>query len=132
MAVDLGLVRHALTVARDAEFATVELEAPNLKFTAELGRGARKVVTALDVERAAESAVDVSMLKCPLVGYFGVAPTPIKVGDRVTPGDVVCIVAALGIPNEVFADLSGIVEAVFVADGDPVEYGQPLIKVKAE
>ena len=42
------------------------------------------------------------------------------------------IVAALGIPNEVLADLDGVVEAVLVADGDPVEYGQPLIKVKSE
>jgi len=132
MAVDLNLVRHALTVARDAEFASVELEAPNLSFTAELGREARKSTQQAQSGVPEASIAEMTMVKCPLVGYFGVAPTPIRVGDKISVGDVIGIVAALGIPNEVLADLDGVVEAVLVVDGDPVEYGQLLIKVKSE
>jgi acetyl-CoA carboxylase biotin carboxyl carrier protein len=72
------------------------------------------------------------VVKCPLVGYFGAAPAPVKVGDRIAVGDVVGIVVALGIPNEVLADLDGVVEQLLAADGDPVEYGQPLVRVKAQ
>lgn len=132
MAVDLNLVRHALTVARDSEFASVELDAPNLTFTAELGREARKPTTRAESGVLDASIAELTMVKCPLVGYFGMAPTPIKVGDKLSVGDVIGIVAALGIPNEVLADLDGVVEAILVVDGDPVEYGQPLIKVKSE
>ena len=132
MAIDLNLVRHALTVARDAEFASVELEAPNLRFTAELARGARKVTLPTESGGPEAPIVGLTVVKCPLVGYFGSAPMPMKVGNRVAVGDVIGIVAALGIPNEVLSDLDGVVEAILVADGDPVEYGQPLIKVKSE
>src|SRR5450755_3806632 len=116
MAVDLNLVRHALTVARDAEFASVEIEAPNLRFTAELGRGARKITPTTEGSVLQMSTADPTVVKCPLVGYFGVAPNPVKIGDRVTVGDIIGIVAALGIPNEVLADLDGVVEAVLVAN----------------
>ncbi|MHB8637477.1 MAG: acetyl-CoA carboxylase biotin carboxyl carrier protein [Fimbriimonadaceae bacterium] len=132
MAVDLNLVRHALTVARKAEFASLALEAPNLTFTAELGRTPRAAPQPAEGEPATEPKGDATVVRCPLVGYFAVAPTPVKLGDRVSAGDVIGIVSALGIPNEVLADLGGIVEQFFVADGDPVEYGQPLLKVTAE
>jgi biotin carboxyl carrier protein len=132
MAVDLTLVRHALTVARDAEFASLELEAPNLKFRAELGRGARKVKAAVEQGAGGESAGDSSVVKSLLVGYFGAGPTPLKVGSQVAIGDVVGIVTALGIPNEILSEVNGVVDKVLVAAGDPVEYGQPLVKVKPE
>ena len=132
MAVDLDLVRHALTVARDGEFASVELEAPSLRFAAELGRAARKPSPVGDEVGETALSQDATDVRSPLVGYFGLASTPVKVGDHLTAGDVIGIVVALGIPNDVPADFNCVVEQILVAEGDRVEYGQPLLKVKPE
>ena len=130
MAVDLNLVRHALTVARNAEFASVELEGPNLSFTAELGRAPKMQAAVVEPDEPVRA--DAGVVKCPQVGYFGVGPAPLKVGDRIAVGAVVGVVTALGIPNEVLSDVQGTVDQLLAKDGDPVEFGQPLIRVTAE
>ncbi|HOQ89970.1 MAG TPA: acetyl-CoA carboxylase biotin carboxyl carrier protein [Candidatus Hydrogenedentes bacterium] len=71
----------------------------------------------------------------PMVGTFYNAPGPgeapfVQPGDTVESGQVVCIVEAMKIMNEVTAKVPAIVEAVLVNNGDPVEYGQPLFAVR--
>lgn len=71
----------------------------------------------------------------PIVGVFYGAPSPeaepfIKVGDRVEAGQVVGIVEAMKLMNEIESDVSGLVTEILVSDGDGVEYGQPLIRVE--
>ncbi len=71
----------------------------------------------------------------PMVGTFYNAPGPgespfVQVGDTVEAGQVVCIVEAMKILNEVTAKVPAIVEQVLVNNGDPVEYGQPLFAVR--
>lgn len=73
-------------------------------------------------------------VKSPMVGVFYVAPEPggkpfVKVGDRVKKGDVVCIVEAMKLNNEITADKDGEVVDVCVQDGSVVEYGQTLFKL---
>ncbi|HLK15661.1 MAG TPA: biotin/lipoyl-containing protein [Fimbriimonadaceae bacterium] len=131
MADDLTLVRHALTVAREADFASVELEGPNIRFSAELARGARTRQSAA-ADAAEPAAEGITEIRSPLVGYFSPAPKPVKKGDSISNGDVIGIVTALGIPNEVLAESEGVVEQVLIASGAPVEFGQPLLKVKPE
>lgn len=128
MAVDLNLVRHALTVARDSDFASVELEAPNISFSAHLTRAARppRPAAAAAEEDAAESA---RFVRSTLVGYFGFGNPPVKVGDSVAEGDVVGVITALGIPSDVVCEVPGTVEQILVSEGAPVEFGQPLLKV---
>jgi len=70
-------------------------------------------------------------IKSPMVGTFYQSPEPaaqpyVKVGSRVTVGQVVCIIEAMKIMNEIEADAGGVVKAILVENGQPVEYGQPL------
>ena len=69
-----------------------------------------------------------------MVGTFYQAPSPgakpfVAVGDRVQPGDTVCIIEAMKILNQIEADRAGTVRDVLVDDGQPVEFGQPLFLI---
>lgn len=71
----------------------------------------------------------------PMVGTFYSAPDPesdpyVKVGSEVGPDSVVCLVEAMKVYNEIKAEVSGTVERVLVGNGDTVEFGQPLYKVR--
>ena len=77
---------------------------------------------------------NLSEVKSPMVGVFYAAPEPggkpfVKVGDRVNKGDVMCIVEAMKLNNEIAADKDGEVVDICVTDGSVVEYGQTLFKV---
>ena len=70
----------------------------------------------------------------PMVGTFYRAPSPsspsfVEVGKHVKVGDVVCIVEAMKMMNQIEADHAGVVEAILVEDGEPVEFDQPLITI---
>ena len=71
----------------------------------------------------------------PIVGMFYAASSPeaepfVKVGDRVSKGQVIGIVEAMKLMNEIQSDVAGIVTEIYVENGDGVEYGQPLICVQ--
>ena len=71
----------------------------------------------------------------PFVGTFYRSPSPdaspyAEVGQRVEKGQVLCIVEAMKLMNEIEADTSGVIEAILVENGDPVEFGQPLFRIK--
>ena len=74
-------------------------------------------------------------IKSPIVGTFYSAPSPtkppfVKVGDKVSEGDTVCIVESMKVMNEIQADISGTVKSIAVKDGEAVEFGQPLIIIE--
>ena len=81
---------------------------------------------------AAEPAVpEGHMVKSPMVGTFYRAPSPgakvfVEVGQSVNAGDTLCIIEAMKLLNEIEADQSGVIKAVLVENGQPVEYGEPL------
>ncbi len=73
-------------------------------------------------------------VKSPMVGVFYSAPAPdaapfVKVGDRVKKGDVICIIEAMKLMNEITADEDGEVVDICVQNGEVVEYGQTLVKL---
>lgn len=79
-------------------------------------------------------STDGHIVKSPMVGTFYTAPSPgspkfISVGQHVKAGDVLCIVEAMKMMNQIEADKAGVVEAILVDDGDPVEFDQPLITI---
>lgn len=83
----------------------------------------------------AAPADDLHVIKSPIVGTFYEAPNPesapfVKVGDSVTAGQVVCIVEAMKLMNEIEADAGGEIARVLVENGQPVEYGQPLFALR--
>ncbi len=73
-------------------------------------------------------------IKSPMVGTFYSAPEPgagpyVKAGSRVAAGQVVCIIEAMKIMNEIESDVQGVVREVCVENAQPVEFGQPLFRV---
>ena len=84
---------------------------------------------------AAPAADTGKSIKSPIVGTFYSAPSHtkppfVKVGDKVSEGDTVCIVESMKVMNEIQADISGTVKSIAVKDGEAVEFGQPLIIIE--
>jgi acetyl-CoA carboxylase biotin carboxyl carrier protein len=72
------------------------------------------------------------VVKSPMVGTFYRSATPggkafVDVGDAVQQGDPLCIIEAMKLMNEIESDKSGVVKAILVENGQPVEFGQPLV-----
>ena len=88
---------------------------------------------------AAEAAPDAAdeglhNVTSPMVGTFYESPSPesdpfVQVGDRVKAGQTIAIIEAMKIMNQIEAEISGTVRAILVEDGQPVEYGEPLIVI---
>lgn len=77
----------------------------------------------------------ISIVKSPMVGTFYTAGSPespafVKIGDKVGVDTIVCIIEAMKVMNEIQAEISGTITEVLVENGEAVEYGQPLFKVK--
>jgi acetyl-CoA carboxylase biotin carboxyl carrier protein len=76
------------------------------------------------------------LVKSPIVGTFYEGPSPgappfVRVGERVQPGKVLCIIESMKLMNEIEAETSGIIENKLVMNGQPVEYGEALFAVRA-
>ena len=74
------------------------------------------------------------LIKSPMVGTFYRAASPenepfVEVGSTVKAGDTLCIVEAMKLMNEIESELTGVVKAILVENGQPVEYGQPLFVI---
>ena len=84
---------------------------------------------------AAESAKSAALdVKSPMVGTFYKSPEPgakayVSVGDRVSKGQVLCIIEAMKIMNEIESEFAGVVREILVEDAQPVEYGQALFRI---
>ena len=75
------------------------------------------------------------MVKSPMVGSFYRAPSPgakvfVDVGSSVKEGDVLCVIEAMKLLNEIQADRAGVIKAILVENGQPVEYGQALFAIE--
>ena len=86
------------------------------------------------VAAAAAPPTEGNAIKSPMVGTFYRSPSPsspayVEVGKHVKVGDVVCIVEAMKMMNQIEADQAGVIEAFLVEDGEPVEFDQPLIRI---
>lgn len=80
-------------------------------------------------------AAEGKTINSPIVGVFYAAPSPdsnpyVSVGQKISKGDTICIVEAMKCMNEIQSELDGEVTEILVKDGDLVEYGQPLFRVK--
>lgn len=95
--------------------------------------GAVAPVAAPPVAPPAEESLH--MVKSPIVGTFYEAPSPgappfVKVGDSVTEGQVLCIVEAMKLLNEIESDVAGEVIKILATNGQPIEYGQELFAIR--
>ncbi|MCL6482008.1 MAG: acetyl-CoA carboxylase biotin carboxyl carrier protein [Firmicutes bacterium] len=78
---------------------------------------------------------ELHLIKSPIVGTFYESPAPdaepfVRVGDHVEPGQVLCIIEAMKLMNEIESDVAGEIIRIHVENGQPVEYGQPLFSIR--
>ena len=88
-------------------------------------------------EAAPAAAAEISghIVRSPMVGTFYRTPSPdakafIEIGQKVNAGDTLCIVAAMKMMNQIEADKSGVVKAILVESGQPVEFDEPLVVIE--
>jgi acetyl-CoA carboxylase biotin carboxyl carrier protein len=79
---------------------------------------------------------NITLVKSPIVGTFYESASPgaapfVRVGERVQPGKVLCIIESMKLMNEIEAETSGILESKLVMNGQPVEYGEALFAIRA-
>jgi acetyl-CoA carboxylase biotin carboxyl carrier protein len=85
-------------------------------------------------EPAKPAVAEGHVVKSPMVGTFYRSPNPgaksfVDVGQSVTSGETLCIIEAMKLLNEIEADQSGVIKAILVENGQPVEFGQPLFVI---
>ena len=93
------------------------------------------VPSAPAAEPAADPDAGLHMVKSPIVGTYYGSPSPgaapfVSVGERVERGQVICIVEAMKLMNEIESDATGEIVKCFVSNGQPIEYGQPLFSIR--
>lgn len=149
-------IREILQLMEDHELSEIEIEKDGSKIKLRKGAAGRIIAEQLPVpvsgaavpavpgpvvagsaEGAAAEALpaNVVVVKSPMVGTFYAAPAPdqptyVEAGKKVTEGDVLCIVEAMKLMNEIKAEVSGTVVEILAKNGQPVEFDQPLFKIQ--
>lgn len=113
--------RHLPASQVPVQFAQPYMSAP----------AAAPVVASAAAAETAAPAIEGHVVKSPMVGTFYRAPSPdaksfVDIGSSVSAGDTLCIIEAMKLLNEIEADKSGVIKAILVENGQPVEYGEPL------
>ncbi|WP_018623417.1 acetyl-CoA carboxylase biotin carboxyl carrier protein [Kangiella aquimarina] len=85
--------------------------------------------------QSAEPEMSGHIIRSPMVGTFYAAPSPgakdfVQVGQQVKAGDVLCIVEAMKMMNQIESDVTGTVKAILVSNGEPVEYDEPMFIIE--
>jgi acetyl-CoA carboxylase biotin carboxyl carrier protein len=152
--VDLKDIKAIIDLMKKNSVTEFELEKQDFKIRLKRGSNGSGAVAAYDdppaltgaqllpamptVVQATQVAAPVSNeveIKSPMIGTFYRAPSPesaayIEVGSEVNPETVVCIIEAMKVMNEIKAEAKGVVTQVMVENAKPVEFGQPLFKIR--
>ena len=143
---DLEVISEIIRIFKESDIAKLELSTKDFKIKlSKFGEFQAVPTISLNNLQPTQEAPKVEVkeeknihiVKSPIVGTFYRAPAPgakpfVEVGSRVKKGDVLCIIEAMKIMNEVKSDVDGIIEEILVENGQPVEYGQPLFKIRLE
>jgi acetyl-CoA carboxylase, biotin carboxyl carrier protein len=143
---DLEIISEIIRIFKESDIAKLELSAKDFKI--KLSKfGEFQAVPTISLNNLqptqetpkveVKEEKNIHIVKSPIVGTFYRAPAPgakpfVEVGSRVKKGDVLCIIEAMKIMNEIKSDVDGVVEEILVENGQPVEYGQPLFKIRLE
>jgi len=108
---------------------------PNIDPVLRAPDGAARAASAPETKKA-EEAQDLHIIPSPIVGTFYRSPSPsadpfVKIGSSVESDTVVCIIEAMKLMNEIQAEAAGEVVKIYVENGQPVEYGQPLFGIRS-
>ena len=148
---DLKAIKQVIDLMKRSELSEFELEEEGFKLRLSRKNGdvapqiihaapaaapvAAPAPTAAAAPAAPVEEVGISVVKSPMVGTFYSAGSPespafAKIGDKITADSIVCIIEAMKVMNEIQAELAGTITEVLIENGEAVEYGQPLFKVK--
>ena len=140
--------KHILELIEKMENSSItNLELTEKEFTLKLEKGdvtssvkpdsisQNRSLNAARKEEKQESALKGNIVTAPIVGTFYQSSSPekepfVKVGQTIQEGDVVCIIEAMKLFNEVQSDYSGVVKKILAQDGDLMEYGQPIMIIE--
>ncbi|QKX17081.1 acetyl-CoA carboxylase biotin carboxyl carrier protein [Microbulbifer sp. YPW1] len=130
---------ESVRISRGTSGASVQMPqmampmmAPAAPAAAPVAPAAAPAPAAAESEAESVPALTGHPVKSPMVGTFYAASSPgaepfVKVGQQVKVGDVICIVEAMKMMNQIEADKAGTIEAILADDGQPVEFDQPLV-----
>ena len=132
---------EALRISRMPTGTATGHQAPQLAHLAPLAAGAGGTAASASAALpAAESAApkpkpNEHVITAPMVGTFYASPSPgakafVEIGDEIKVGQVLCIIEAMKMMNQIEADRAGRITSVMAQNGDPVEFGQPLFVVE--
>lgn len=144
---DFEKLKEFISIAKDAGASALEYESGKEKFAVEFPTASSHVapvmaapvahapVAAASAAPKAKAASGLIEVTSPFVGTFYASPSPdspiyAKVGDRVSPGKVLCIVEAMKIMNEIESEVSGEIVELCVENETYVEFGQVLFRIK--
>jgi acetyl-CoA carboxylase biotin carboxyl carrier protein len=149
---DAKELKKLLDAMKGSEVSELTLETGDYKLTVRRGGEAQAVSqpaasqpaqasppapSAEPAQAAASKDSNLVEVTAPIVGTFYAAPAPdspdyVKVGDRVQPGAVLCIIEAMKLMNEIEAEVAGTIAEILVKNEDPVEYGQVLFRIEPD
>ncbi|KJR40452.1 Acetyl-CoA biotin carboxyl carrier [Candidatus Magnetoovum chiemensis] len=137
---DLNKIKELIDLLKDTDITEISIQNEELKIKIKRGYNTQKqekqqikTEQIKTEEETKEEQNDKSIvIKSPIVGTFYRSQTPdegplIKEGDKVRKGQVLCIIEAMKLMNEIESEYEGIVKEIIVENGNPVEYGEPLL-----
>ena len=132
--IEINEGEESVRISRYSSSAPAPVAAPIQQFAAAPAPAA-EAAPAADDSSDDSSAISGHTVNAPMVGTFYSAPSPgapdfVKVGDKVSIGDTICIIEAMKILNQIEADKSGTVTSILVDNAQPVEFGQPLVVIE--
>jgi len=130
---DIRDEQETVTVKRPGLHAAPQVMMPQMAMPAYAAP--QQAAPAAAAPAAAPKAESLPAIESPMVGTFYAAPGPdkpafVSVGAKVGPDTTVCLIEAMKIFNEIKAETSGTIEEVLVKSGQPVEFGQPLYRIR--
>ncbi len=145
---DLEQLREIIHIVEETGVSEVEIEQDGLRIVVRASHSGvvQQIVTSTPLNSTSVPDTDQPMqpasasatgieVRAPIVGTFYRSSSPdsapfVEVGDSVNPGDVLCIIEAMKLMNEIEAEVSGIVKEVLVENANPIEFDQPLFIIE--
>ena len=143
------MIRQLAELMKETDLTILEISEGDS--VVKMERGGRQTAAAAPVPAAAvsipqeqpaaapqgESDKDIHTITAPMIGVFYAAPSPemksyVSVGDTVHAGDVLCIIEAMKMMNEITSEVTGVVTEICVGNRQVVEYGQPLFRIRRQ
>lgn len=136
----INSVRELITMMTKGGINELDLSTGDVTIRLRSGSGnvALASTTSVSVQQAFESVADEepegNIITAPMIGTYYSAPAPgespyVQIGDEVEVGQVIGIIEAMKIMNEIIADHAGFISEILVENAQPVEYGSPLLRV---